>query len=140
MSMTTPVKFPINNQLIAAGATLDALTGWEYETPDVDCMVEVLEQATATGLVSTLKSAGDTLKQEGGVSAGGTAGVEAARINREPITGRAAKNKKVRLFVRNPTGGGITYDALVILTPLRGGSGGSGRARSFRRFAPRRRR
>lgn len=139
MPMTTPVKFPVNNQLIAAGGTLDALTGWEYETPDVDCMVEVIEQATATGLVSTLKSAGDTLKQEGGVSAGGTAGVEAARINREPITGRAAKNKKVRLFVRNPTGGGITYDALVILTPLRGGGGGGGRPRfSFRRGRRRR--
>jgi len=138
MGMTTPVKFNVNNQLIAAGGTLDALTGWEYETPDVDCMVEVLEQSTATGLVSTLKSAGDTIKQEAGVSAGGTAGVEPARIAREPITGRAPKNKKVRLFVRNPTGGGITYDAVVILIPL-ARSGFSGVARKRPRFARRRR-
>lgn len=122
----TPVKFDINNQLIAAGATLDTLTGWQYETPDTDCMVEVIERGTVLGLVSVLSSAGDTLKQESGVQAGGTAGVTPARLNTEPITGRAPKFQKLRLFVRNPTVGGITYDATVLLIPLGGGGGGGG--------------
>lgn len=137
--ITTPVKFDINNQLIAAGGTLDALTGWQYETPDTDCMVELLERATALGLISVFTSAGNTIKQDNGVQAGGTAAVTPARLTTEPMTGKAPRGQKLRLFVRNPTGGGITFDGTVILTPLRGGSGG-GRSAPRRRSPFRRRR
>jgi len=119
--ITSPVKFNIS-QLIAAGATFDALTGWQYETPDQDCMVEILERATAVGLVGSHTSAGDTLQQESPVQAGGTAGTIPSRLNTEPITGRAPKFQKLRSFYRNPTGGGITVDYAIILTPLGGGS------------------
>lgn len=135
MPIRTPVKFDIT-QLVPAGAQFDALTGWQYETPDTPCMLEVLERASAVGALSTLTSAGDTLKQDANVQAGGTAGVTPSRLNTEPITGRAPAFQKLRLFVRNPTGGGITYDATVILTPLSagprsfgGGGGGAPRRR-----------
>jgi len=131
----TPVKLDVS-QLVAAGAVFDALTGWQYETPDTDCMIEVIERATAIGMVSTLSTAGDTLKQEAPVQAGGTAGTTPARLQTEPITGRAPKVQKLRHFVRNPTGGGITIDVTYLLTPLGGGGGGGGP----RRGPPRRRR
>jgi hypothetical protein len=130
----TPVKFNIS-QLIAAGATFDALTGWQFETPDSPCMVEILERATAVGLVGSHTSAGDTLQQESPVQAGGTAGTTPSRLNTEPITGRAPQFQKLRSFYRNPTGGGITVDYAILLTPI-GGSGGGGGARR----APARRR
>lgn len=121
----SPVKFNIS-QLIAAGATFDALTGWQYETPESPCMVEVLERATATGLVGVHSSAGDTLQQESPVQAGGTAGTLPSRLNTEPITGRAPQFQKLKSFYRNPTGGGITVDYVIQLTPLGGGGGGGG--------------
>lgn len=135
MPIPSPVKLNIS-QLIAAGATFDALTGWQYETPDTPCMVEILERATGTGLVSSHTSAGDTLQQESPVQAGGTAGTIPSRLNTEPITGKAPQFQKLRSFYRNPTGGGLTIDYAILLTPLGGGGGGGG----GRRGPPRRRR
>jgi hypothetical protein len=138
MPIPSPVKLNIS-QLIAAGATFDALTGWQYETPDTPCMVEILERATATGLVGVHTSAGDTLQQESPIQAGGTAGTTPSRLNTEPITGRAPQFQKLRSFYRNPTGGGITIDYAILLTPLGGGGrGGFGGGRT--RARPRRRR
>src|SRR6266545_192740 len=134
--MRSPVKFNIS-ALIAAGATLDALTGWQYETPDFDAMVEILERATATGLVSSHSSAGDTRQQESPVQAGGAAGTIPSRLNTEPITGHAPQFQKLKSFYRNPTGGGITIDYAIVLTP-RGGGGGGG-VRRVARFRRRRR-
>lgn len=118
----SPQKFDVS-QLIAAGATFDALTGFTYETPDVDVMVEILERATAVGLVGVHSSSGQQIKQESPVQAGGTAGTLPSRLNTEPITGRGPKFQKLRSFYRNPTGGGITIDYSILLTPLGGGGG-----------------
>jgi hypothetical protein len=141
-AITTPQQFPFS-QAIAAGATFNPLTDWQYETPDVDVTVQILERATATGLVSACSSGGDTIKQESPVQAGGTAGTTPARLNTEPITGRGHRNKKLRLAYRNPTGGTITVDGVLILIPgggAMGGGGGRRRARPMARAFPRRRR
>lgn len=132
----SPQKFDVS-QLIGAGATFDALTGFTYETPDVDVMVEILERATAVGLVGVHSSSGQQIKQESPVQAGGTAGTLPSRLNTEPITGRGPKFQKLRSFYRNPTGGGITIDYSILLTPLGGGrraaAGGPPRRRGRRR-------
>ncbi len=145
LGISTPQQFPFS-QAITTGATFNPLTDWQYETPDVECMVEILERATATGLVSACSSGGDTIKQEAPVQAGGTAGTTPARLNTEPITGRAHPGKKLRLAYRNPTGGTITVDGVVVLTPMHAGPGG-GRRRAIVhraaapiRYRPRRRR
>jgi hypothetical protein len=131
----SPQKFNVTSS-IAAGATLDVLQGYIYETPDADCMIEIIEAATATGLVGVHTSAGETIQQEAPVQAGATAGVFGARLNTEPITGRAPKYQKLRSFYRNPTGGAITLNYSILLTPLRaavGGGGGGGGRRVARR-------
>lgn len=110
-------------QSIAAGAVFNPLEDWEYETPDRDCEVEVLTDATATGLVVSVKSGGDTVFQEAPVKAGGTAGVLPAPLNTTIIKGKASKAQKLRVAYRNPTGGAITTNGLIILSP-RGGVGG----------------
>lgn len=132
MSISTPVTF-VWSQAILTGATFNPLTDWQYETPDFDGMIEVFSRATAVGLLVTISSAGDTLQQESPVQAGGTAGTTPSRLNTEPVVGRAAKFQKVRIGYRNPTGGTITVDGQIILTPLGGRGAGS------RRAAPRRR-
>lgn len=137
----TPVTF-LWTQSIAAGATFNPLTDWQYETPQFDGAMEVFSRATAVGLVETISSGGDTLKQEAPVQAGGTAGTTPSRLNTEPVVGRAYSGQKIRIGYRNPTGGAITIDGQIILTPVAGGGGGGGGRRRAAppRFTRRRRR
>lgn len=131
--VSTPVTF-VWSFAILTGLTFNPLTDWQYETPDFDGMIEIFSRATAVGLLVTISSAGDTLQQESPVQAGGTAGTTPSRLNTEPVVGRAAKFQKIRVGYRNPTGGTITVDGQIILTPLGGRGGGGGRARpAFRR-------
>ena len=133
----TPVTFPWS-QSIAAGATFNPLTDWQYETPQFPGMMEVFSRATAVGLVETISSAGDTLKQEAPVQAGGTAGTTPSRLNTEAVVGRCQAGQKVRIGYRNPTGGAITVDGIIIVSPVGGTSSGGAPRRSAPR--PRRRR
>jgi len=119
----TPITFPWT-QAILTGATFNPLTVSQYETPAFDAMIEVFSRATAVGVLETINSAGDTLKQEAPVQAGGTAGVTPSRLNTEPVVGRAAKFQKIIVAYRNPTAGTITIDGQIIITPLGGGGGG----------------
>lgn len=135
--ISTPVTF-VWTQSIAGGAVFNPLQDWQYETPDFPGMIEVFSRATAVGLLETISSAGETLKQESPVQAGGTAGTTPSRLNTEPVVGRAAPLQKIRVFYRNPTGGAITIDGQVVLTPLSGGGGGGG-GRARRAFGGRRR-
>ena len=136
--LDAPVIFPWSVSL-AAGAVFNPLEDWEYETPDRDCGFEVFERATAVGLVSSVKSGGDTIKQEGPVQSGGTAGITPSRLNTEPITGKARRSQKMRVAYRNPTAGAITVDGQIILVPQGGAGGGArrsvprGRGRPFGR-------
>jgi hypothetical protein len=131
--VTSPKQFSWS-QLIAAGAVFNPLATWDYETPDVDVMVEVLQRATAVGLVGAVKSAGDNILQESPIQAGGTAGTLPSRLNTEAVTGRASAFQKLSVPYRNPTGGGITVDGNVTITPIARmaprGFGGGRRRRS----------
>lgn len=126
-AISTPVTFTWS-QSIAAGATFNPLTDWQYETPDFRGMIEVFSRATAVGLLETISSAGETLKQESPVQAGGTAGTIPSRLNTEPVVGKAEPLQKIRVFYRNPTAGAITIDGQIVLTPIGGGRGAPRRA------------
>lgn len=117
------------SRAIVAGATLNPLEEWDYETPDVDVKVELWHRATAVGLVSVTKSGGQAILQESPVQAGGTAGVLPSTLNTEPVVGEAYASRKLSVFYRNPTGGTITVDGIIKATPLRGRSGGGYRAK-----------
>lgn len=117
--MARAYSFPWS-QSIAAGAVFNPLSDWQFETPDNDGVIEVFERATAVGLVSAVTAAGEALKQEGPVQAGGTAGTTPSRLNTEPIVGAVRKNQKLRVAYRNPTGGAITVDGFIVLT-MKGG-------------------
>jgi len=123
------------SQSIAAGAVFNPLATWDYETPDVDVMVEVLQRATAVGLVGAVKSAGDNIGQEAPIQAGGTAGTLPARLTTEAVTGRASGFQKLSVPYRNPTAGAITVDGIITIVPTArsvGGGGGGFRRRPRR--------
>ena len=106
---------------IAAGATFNPLTDWQYETPMEDCDVKLIHRATAVGLVAVLTSGGDTILQEAPVPAGGTAGQTPATIQVEPVPGHGHAGQKIRLGYRNPTAGAITIDGIFVVAPKRAG-------------------
>jgi hypothetical protein len=138
--ISTPVTFPWT-QAMLTGSTFNPLVDWQYETPDFNGMVEIFSRATAVGLLVSISSAGDTLQQESPVQAGGVAGTTPSRLNTEPTVGHASAMQKIRVGYRNPTGGTITVDGQIILTPT-GGRGGArrGPSRARGRFVRRGRR
>lgn len=135
--MEGPAQFPWS-QSIAAGATFDPLATWDYQTPDTDVAVEVIDRATAVGVLRQLKSGGQAITQEGPVQAGGTAGTIPARLSTEPQTGKGYAQKKLSVFYRNPTAGAITVDGMIIATPISGARRGFGGGAAPRRAPPRR--
>jgi len=128
------------SQAILAGATFNPLEDWDYETPDTDVGVEVIDRATAVGLLRTVKSGGLAIMQESPVQAGGTAGTIPNRLNTEPTVGEGFASKKLAVFYRNPTAGTITVDGYIVAVPkARSGfggprrTGGRGRGGRFRK-------
>jgi hypothetical protein len=123
--MMGPVTFTFATASVAAGATYAPLSGpppWQYQYPDVDCLVELIVDAVATGMVVSLYSGGDTIQQESPVSGGGTIAVIPNVLNGTVVTGRAAKGKLLSVNFRNTTGGAIAgVSGKITLVPVRGG-------------------
>lgn len=108
------------SQSIAAGAGFNPFDGWQLQFLPYPALVEVIHRATAVGLTATFTSGTDTLLQEGSpVPSGGTAGQTPSRLNIEPIIDRGAPGDQLILQYRNPTGGAITVDGIVNITPLK---------------------
>lgn len=103
------------SQSIAAGATFNPLANWDYETPKGNARVEVIERATAVGLVGAIKTGGENVKQESPIQAGGTAGTTPSPLNTTPTMGQAKGGLKLSIPYRNPTGGAITVDGVITM-------------------------
>jgi uncharacterized protein CbrC (UPF0167 family) len=105
-------------QSIAAGATFDPLdsAGWMYRYVPYNAVVEVIDNATALGVVVSRTFGSDTIQQESPVSAGGTAAVIPSRLNVEPITEKSNATDLLRVVYRNTTAGAITVNGIIQLT------------------------
>lgn len=117
--MMGPVSFPFT-ALVGIGAVYTPLVGWQYEYPDQDCLVEVIINATAVGLVAAIYSGGNTIQQEAPIQAGGTAGVIPNVLNGQVVSGKASKGARLAINVRNPTAGAQTVNGQITLIPGRG--------------------
>jgi hypothetical protein len=111
-------SFPFT-QSVAAGATYLPLDGWQYEYLPFPAMVEILLNATAVGIVATVTSGADTLMEEAPVQAGGTAGVIPSPLNAAALQDAAAAGDRLKIRVRNTTGGAVTVNGVINITPLR---------------------
>lgn len=108
------------SQAITAGSTFDPLdsAGWMYRYVPYPAIIEVIDRATAVGIVVSRTFGSDTIQQESPLSAGGTAGVIPSRLNIEPVTEKANATDLLRVVYRNTTGGTVTVDGLIELTRM----------------------
>lgn len=107
-------------QSIAAGATLNAMDGSNFEIPNTNGILKVTHNATATGLVCTIAAQNVQIAQEQPVPAGGTSGVLPSEFNVVPIIEPVKRGDRISIRYRNPTGGAIIVNVTVDFTP-RGG-------------------
>lgn len=92
---------------------------WQYQYAPYPALLEIFMNATAVGLLATITSGSDTIMEEAPVSAGGVAGVIPPRLSVEPITDRIDAGDFIKIRLRNPTGGTITANAMIVITPVR---------------------
>lgn len=106
---------------VTAGATSDALdqpgNSWKYRYIPYDCIVEVMHGTSAVGVTATITAGSDEIVQESPVSIGLAAGTLPARLNTEPVTFKAKAGDLVIVRYRNTTGGTLTINGVIELTP-----------------------
>lgn len=102
---------------VAGGGTSLPLSSWQFRFPPRASLLELLVNATATGVVMNLTTGAESIVQaEAPVAAGGTAGVLPARLTSEPIVDKVDPGEEIVLTLRNTTGGAITVNGVAILT------------------------
>jgi hypothetical protein len=102
---------------VAAGATATPLATWQFRFPPKPALLELLVNGSAAGLVMNLTTGAESIVQaESPVSGGGTAGTLPARLNTEPIVDKVDPGEEIVLTIRNPTGGAITANGVVVMT------------------------
>lgn len=105
-------------QSVAAGATYTPLSGWQYEYLPFPAQVDIGINATAVGIVATVSSGSDVLQEESPVQAGGTAGVIPSPLNTPYLSDQAAAGDRMKIAIRNTSGGAVTVNGTVKVTPL----------------------
>lgn len=108
----------IFSSLVAAGATFEPLTGWQYQYLPWPAEVNVLSRAVAIGMVQVYTSGSETIVEESPVQAGGTIGVTPSSLN-TPIQGwHAAAGDLLKLRYRNTTGAAVHVDGIIEVQPM----------------------
>jgi len=107
-------------QSIAAGASATPLNTpipWQYRFPPRPALIELMVNATATGIVMNFTTGAESIVQgESPVQAGGVVGVMPARLNVEPIVDKVDAGEELSLLLRNTTAGAITVNGIIVMT------------------------
>lgn len=110
----------IYSQSVAAGAIFDPCDGWQNQYVDSNAVMKLNDRATAVGLVRSVQATNRTLFQEAPVTAGGVAGTTPTDFSAPPMIEKVRKGERLSIRYRNPTGGAITVDGVIDLTPMGG--------------------
>jgi hypothetical protein len=103
---------------IAAGGTFSPTTGWDYEFLPWPARVEFCYRASAVGVLAEAVAGSDRLTENDPVPAGGVAGTTPTPFNTPVLVDEASARDRIKLLMSNPTGGAITVDGYIDLTPL----------------------
>jgi len=114
-----PVSFTWSSS-VPAGAIYLPLDGWQYEFAPFNGAIEVIADATAIGMVLTLTSAGDTIVEESPIKAGGVSGVIPSALNTPVYVGAIKKSERLKVKIRNTSGGAVITNGIATLVPGRG--------------------
>lgn len=88
---------------VAAGATFNPLTAWQYQYVPFGGSIAILHRAEATGMVSTITNGSDTMQERGPVSAGGTEGVLPSAFDVPAVAGNVASGDFLKILYENTT-------------------------------------
>lgn len=105
------------SQSIGVGATFRPLDGWQYQYVPMGGAIEVLDRATAVGLVSNVSSGSDTLQERSPVPAGGTAGSIPSAFDVPALIDEVAAGDLIKIQYENPTAGAIVVDGVIDYKP-----------------------
>jgi len=86
--------------VILQGATVNPLSGWQYEYLPWPAHVTVLATSVLTDVVGTYTSGSETILEESPIQAGGTIGVIPNPLNTSAITWQAAAGDRLKLNYR----------------------------------------
>jgi len=100
-------------QSIAAGATYEPLTNWQYERMPGAAIIKIVHSATAVGVVASVTSGSDTLLDESPVALYGAAGVMPSDNFVEPIVDEVSPGDKIRIRYRNTTVGAVEVHGFI---------------------------
>jgi hypothetical protein len=106
------------SQSIAAGGTLKVMADSIYETLPFHAKLEFAALGSATGLLMSISSGSDILAEQTQVGVGTGANVLPKYPDEFYLQDVAARGEKIKFTITNPTGGALTANAVVRLTPI----------------------
>ena len=110
-------QLPFSVSLAANQLGLNPILGWQYEYLPFPSNVILLMRASAVGLLATVYSGSETIQERAVVQAGGTAGVTPSELNTPPVAWAGAGGDRLKVTVDNTTGGAVTIDGLIVVSP-----------------------
>jgi hypothetical protein len=105
------------SQSIAANSTYEPLSGWQYEYAPFGGSIEIVHDATATGVVATISAGSDTLQERSPTSGGGTASTLPSALDQLPVMDDVAAGDRLKILYENTTGGAITVNGTIVFQP-----------------------
>lgn len=103
---------------IAATSSDFPLTGTTYEFLPWPAHVRVMQKTTAVGVTQQIFSGSESVMDESPITVLATAGVTPNELNVHPFDFDAPAGDRLRIVNKNTTGGALTVDSVVIVTPL----------------------
>jgi hypothetical protein len=103
---------------IAAGGTVNVLTGWQYEYLPWPARLKLIMRAPVLTLRSTVFSGSETIQEESPVQAGGTAGVTPAELTTPPVVWDAPAGDRLKVNIRSTDAGAQVIDGIIYAYPL----------------------
>jgi hypothetical protein len=104
-------------QSVAAGAAVNFMQGQQYEILPFNAFVEIAIQTSAVGVLATVYSGTDILQEESPVQIG-TVNVLPKYPDDFYLSDEALALDRIKVQIRNTTGGALTVVAVVRIRPL----------------------
>lgn len=107
-----------NSVSVAAGGTLKVMADSIYEILPFNAKLEFAVLGSATGLLASISSGSDILLESSPVGVGTGANVLPKYPDDFHLQDVAGRGEKIKFTVTNPTGGALTANVAVRITPF----------------------
>ena len=107
------------SQDVAAGATFEPLTGWQYEYSPWGGHIEIVHNCEGVGVVCTISSGSDTLQERSPVSVERVAkeGALPSALEQLPVSDDIAAGDRIKIFYENTDGSSRYIQGTIVLQP-----------------------